>query len=103
MPLYVPCWAFDGFLQPGIGLKRNTLCLILFLSCVMARNFRFVGRSLLLLLGKSEAIQQAIAQGAHVELCMLSPHVSPYKTGKLSDLEVLEIQAAVSIFKKKLV
>jgi hypothetical protein len=66
-------------------------------------HLRIVARSLFLLMSKHEAIKQAVKYGANVELCLLSPLISPSRASRLSDLEVSDIQAAVSVFTKKLI
>jgi len=64
-------------------------------------DLRVVGRSIFLLMSRATAIQQALKQGARVQLCMLSPEVSPERAA-LGDTEISDVVAAVSVFRKKL-
>jgi hypothetical protein len=65
-------------------------------------RLRVVGRSLFLLMGKAEILRSALRQGAQLELCLLHPDTPPAEAGKITELEVFDIQAAVSVFTKKI-
>ncbi|MGC2696102.1 MAG: hypothetical protein WA738_09945 [Candidatus Angelobacter sp.] len=65
-------------------------------------DLRVVARSLVALLNNPGAITDALAHGTNVELCLLTPYISPERASLLSDLEVGDIRVAISVFSKKL-
>jgi hypothetical protein len=65
-------------------------------------RLRVVGRSLFLLMGKAEILRSALRQGAQLELCLLHPDTPPAEARKITELEVFDIHAAVSVFTKKI-
>jgi hypothetical protein len=65
-------------------------------------RLRVVGRSLFLLMCKAEILRSALRQGAQLELCLLHPETPAAEAAKITELEVFDIQAAVSLFAKKI-
>jgi hypothetical protein len=65
-------------------------------------RLRIVGRSLFLLMCKAEVLRSALRQGAQLELCILHPDTPPAEAARITELKVFDIEAAVSLFAKKI-
>jgi len=66
-------------------------------------EFQVIARSLLLLMTKSESIKTALDRGVNVKFCLFNPNSLEKEFEKLPDLEVGDMTASISTFKKNLV
>jgi hypothetical protein len=71
-------------------------------NLVQGSDFQVTGRSLFQLLTKTEAIKRAVERGVSVKLCLFDPDSPASEVAKLPDLELSDITAAISTFKKNL-
>jgi hypothetical protein len=63
-------------------------------------TLRVVAKSSFQLMGKPEIFKAAIQGGAIVEICLFDPASDPAEAAKSFDLEISDIQSALSVFRK---